>query len=63
MKLSNKKKMELWRAVDDKVMDARVKISILMKEQNLTITLSKIDLIMSNLCQDAPSSALRCFEK
>ena len=55
MKISAKKKTELYNSVHQQIMDARIKISILLEESPLR---EKVDDIMSDLTISAPQSAI-----
>lgn len=60
MKLSQKKKADLYSAVMDEVVVARIKIALQLQE--LPELGRRIDDILSNLGKDAPQAALDVFE-
>lgn len=61
MKLSEKKKTQLYGTVSDKVMDARIQIKKLFQMHPSAVA-RQIDDILSDLGKDAPQAALNLFE-
>lgn len=55
--LSQKKEAQLYSLIHDKIMDARVKISL-----DKDISAMDIDNILSSLCFDAPQKAIELFK-
>lgn len=58
MALSEKKKNELYEAVYNKVMNARVRLAVLLQDAESG---KIVDDIMNELCDTAPESALKVF--
>ena len=59
MKLSKKKETELYNTVHNKIMDARVKILMLVKDKNLN---DEIDDVMYKLINETPLQAINLFK-
>tara|TARA_R110000851_G_scaffold299633_1_gene455681 strand:+ start:669 stop:860 length:192 start_codon:yes stop_codon:yes gene_type:complete len=60
MKLSNKKKTELYDVVHEEIIQARIKIWKMRNEPNISI--AEIDDILSDLTISAPKKAIDLFE-
>ena len=60
MKLSNKKKTELYNVVHEEIIQARIKIWKMRNEPNISI--AEIDDILSDLTISAPKKAIDLFE-
>lgn len=61
MKLSHKKHNELYNAVSDKVMDARIKIARLQGKGGV-VDYEAVDTILSRLMDEAGQAAIHVFE-
>lgn len=59
MKLSKKKESELYGAVHDEIMKARIKIWKMRFDEKPSIAV--IDNILSDLCIKAPQKAIECL--
>jgi len=59
MKLSKKKETELYNTVHNKIMDARVKILMLVKDKKLN---DEIDDVMYDLINETPLQAINLFK-
>ena len=60
MKLSNKKKRDLYNLVHEEIMQARIKIWKMRNDPNVSI--AEIDDILSDLINSAPKKAIDLFE-
>lgn len=60
MKLSKKKESELWKVINDAVVDARIEIARLEPGNK---TLEKVDHILYRLGIDCPEKAIKIFKK